>query len=128
MYYKFTYLFLLSVAFSFLFVACAEKEKPGIRLAKQWCDCNKPIVPLQYNLQQATTSGQRQSILDSMRLLTAKVMQCMGGESEIVKLDQEMTDSEKDEFNKTFRRVREETCPEVFQAISNMENALIIVD
>ena len=49
----------------------------------------------------------------------------MGGESEIVKLDQEMTDADKDEFNKTFRRVREETCPEVFQAISNMENSLL---
>lgn len=104
--------------------ACEEKNKPGESLAKQWCTCNKALVPLQYNLEKATTPGQRQSVLDSMRLLTAEVMQCMGGESAIVKLDQEMSDAEKDDFNKTFRRVREETCPEVFQAISKMEESL----
>ena len=109
---------------SFVFSACNQQVNHGEELAKKWCECNKALVPLQQQLEAVDSPGQRQKVLDEMRLIAAEAMRCMGGEAAIVKLDQEMDDIEKDEFNKTFRRVREESCPEVFQAISQMEEKL----
>ncbi len=116
---------LASIIFSMLLFlgSCQNSVKIGEEKALKWCECNQAIVPLVQKLEEAQSPGQRQSILDSLRQVVAEVSLCMGGDA-FARLDKEMSDAEKNNFNKTFRRVSEEHCPNVFQALDKMEQGL----
>ncbi len=101
-----------------------DPKKEAEALAQQWCSCNQGLIPLHQKLEAAQTPQDRQTVLDSMHSLVVQNMQCLGGESKWVKKDQQMNSIQKDKFLKTFRRVKEEVCPEVFQVIAALEAAI----
>lgn len=113
---------LLIIFFPLILVSCQEDpEKLAEQLSETWCDCNKGLIPLYESLEQAESPQQRTTVLDSMHQVAAQNMECLGGEKKWVEKDQQMTDIQKDLFLKTFRRSKEETCPEVFRVISALE-------
>lgn len=119
---NFKLLLLIPVLFS-IFASCGGPTYNAEKMAKKWCECNKPIVPLQKKLKASTSPEQRYDVLDSMKLVGIAIMSCMGTEN-IEGMESKMSNAHKDKFNKVFRNAREESCPEVFQAISEMEEDL----
>lgn len=115
---------LISLIFCFplFLLSCQEDPKKlAEQLAQTWCDCNKDLVPLYESLEQAESPQQRTTALDSMHLVAAQNMECLGGEKKWEEKDRQMTDNQKDLFLKTFRRSKEEACPDIFRVISELE-------
>ena len=120
---KISYTFIILTLLIFL-ISCDEKKKIADKMAQQWCSCNQDIAPFIDRLETVNSAGQRKNILDSIELIVIDYVDCMGGESKWAETDKRMTDKEKKALINSFNTIREETCPEVFNAISKMEQML----
>lgn len=111
--------------FALTLTACQPSPDELARhLAKDWCDCNRVLLPLYDSLEQQNSPGPKLQLLDSMQLKVAENVACLGGEQLLQELEQKLNRQNRELLIRQFEQQQAEQCPELLRLQERMQHTV----
>ncbi len=96
-----------------LLASCGESE--AYKMGQQWCECHNSLAPIASAMQKEKETEKRSEMVRQFIEKSEKVVDCMGGEQKLLRLQEEVKN--KDKFQKQYDAARQQHCADLVKLL-----------